>query len=516
MNPSTPVPNAPARTLLLDLALALILAVLPFLIYPGSIELAGDQAIQIVAAQALADEGHLRVTLRTDDPRPAELVVGSDLRRTLRWFPPGYSILIAAGLKLGLAVTTVAAFWFFICRVAIGFFWLRIGRHLGLPMFETAGAVLLGTLLFYPSTTTDGFAVALVGALLLVFLKSGTAPRLVWWGLPILLLAVTIRWAAAPFAVIWFAWHAGRFLLEKRRPDRATIVALLVTSGLPVLWYFSLSLWCAGALSPLTRHDTVVPTNWLLIGKGLYFAFIGGWSPVASILKLAGLGLSIVTAAAAVRAVFRGEDARKKLAFPLLVFQLLMVAYLICAQILVKGHYYGPDEPAFATARFYSLVQPGSILLLMSAGDWGFPKLARVARIAVAAFLIIAAGQWILKNRDTRRHLMAGTDGFLRTEKVIRFHRELAATRNAAVLSDLDVEIYTGTDSRTLYPLGFEGISVPEGGRIVVVTGTSPLPATHLASRLAQSLQPESVRHCDDYVLRSYVVPPGFRLASRQ
>lgn len=159
------------KTVLQDSILALGLALVPFIIYPGGIELAGDQTVQIIAAQALVEEGHLRVPLRTDDPHPKELIVGTDLRRTLRWFPPGYSILIAVGVKLGLSVASAASLLFFLHRAIFSFFWLRIGRYLGIPSIEVLGAILFCIVIFYPSTTTDGFAAALVGALLLVFLS---------------------------------------------------------------------------------------------------------------------------------------------------------------------------------------------------------------------------------------------------------------------------------------------------------------------------------------------------------
>ena len=140
----------------LKLGIVALLLVLAYaLLYPRHIELGGDQNSAVIAAQSLLEEGAYRVPLHEAYGPESSIEVGADMRQRLKWYPPGYTLVLYGLAKFGLTLAAAAFVAFYIAKFVWTLTWLAAGHAWRIPDPILIGAVAFSLFLAYPTTGTD-------------------------------------------------------------------------------------------------------------------------------------------------------------------------------------------------------------------------------------------------------------------------------------------------------------------------------------------------------------------------
>jgi len=212
---------------------------------------------------------------------------------------------------------------------------------------------LLQSLLYMPASTTDQLIwPAMAGLFLLVkrnvgWIETMTAAALIAY-------ATWTRWHGVMFAGVWFLWVWMHSLKDWRNPGlwMRSVLPLATTAA----FFLGTVYYLTGSFDPFTSEpkDEI---RWILLLKGLYFCVTGG---ISSVWSLAQAGLALVSVAVlGGLACLAAREFRKIpiwLAMVLLL-QAVNMAFLIYYEVK-KGSVFEPEVPAFATARYFALVQP--------------------------------------------------------------------------------------------------------------------------------------------------------------
>jgi hypothetical protein len=332
--------------------LGIVACLLSALIYGGNLLLSGDQSPQLAAAISVVNGEGLRVP-------PSKLEPGSVFdpskaqRDKFAWFAPGYSMMLAMFLWMGGSVYFAASAVFYLNKFLTGLLWTFVGRKYGIPFWQVAFIVCLQSLLYMPASTTDQLVwPVMAGLLLLVKRNVGWIETLA--AAALIAFATWTRWHGVMFAGVWFLWVWMHSLRDWRNPG------LWVRSVLPLAttaaFFLGTVYYLTGSFDPFTSEPKE-EIRWILLLKGLYFCVTAGissvWSPVQA-------GLALVSVAVLVGLGWLVARDFRKIPIWLAMVLLLQgvnMAFLIYYEVN-KGSVFEPEVPAFATARYFALVQP--------------------------------------------------------------------------------------------------------------------------------------------------------------
>ena len=449
--------TAPVRT---DWRQAVFIAIacgsVALALYGWRIELSGDQNPQVVAAQSLLTESRLLVP---PHPMSARETVHppEDLRQTLFWFPPGYSLLLAGLTALtGSSVSASAAFVFW-GNLLIGcWFWALWAQRVGFRRWQILLTLLFTSVLTRPSTTTDQLVTTIVGFLFLIdtypccrpLLRSAVISTLLCW-------AISMRWAATILVPVWVTF----ICLTASDRFRKT----LVLAGIPALsgltFYIVLSHAVAPSSNLYAGVGGVAQSHWILLWKAVWFADSGGWSPPWLVLRIChGLLVFGIVPGAVITLLLRKQAGRWLVLLGTL--QGWSILFLIWVQYRY-GMMYDPAVPAFATARFYSLAKPASVLLMGLASSivagWLIrkPLPSWEGWAPCMLYLALGATAWSMQNRAQLTQLRLCTDGFLRKAEFGEFKQRIDLWKPDCVVARSGYLFFlTLYDPRHYYPAG--------------------------------------------------------------
>jgi hypothetical protein len=245
----------------------------------------------------------------------------------------------------------------------------------------------------------------------------------------------------------------------------------------------------------------------LLLFKGVYYAWTGGWSPNANILKIL---LAAVVVIAMVGVVRLAVDRKlPSWIVALAGFQAYYMFFLIVTQVLF-GSMYAPNQPAFATARFFALTQPFNIAALYLLASSSLPAFNPALRKALALIFFACMIDWTLMNRPMVAGMAMGQDGFLRFADLASVHRVLASAHSDGIFDGTGVLVYTAADPRIIYPDNVRGFRCPKDVHIAVVRFAA-LPS-ELLTALQQRVAPDRVQHFNRFEVDFFTLPRGFEL----
>ena len=340
------------NTILQGIALGLSACLLSLIIYRGNFLLSGDQSPQLAAAISVVDGEGLRVP-------PSKMVPGSIFdpslaqRDKFAWFAPGYSMMLAFFLWIGGSVYFAASAVFYLNKFFTGVLWTYVGRKYGLPFWQIALAVLLQSLLYMPASTTDQLIwPAMAGLFLLVKRNVGWIETMIaaLW----IIYATWTRWHGVMFAGVWFLWVWMHSLKDWRNPGlwMRSVLPLATTAA----FFLGTVYYLTGSFDPFTSEpkDEI---RWVLLLKGLYFCVTGG---ISSVWSLAQAGFALISVAVLGGLAWLAIRDFRKIPIWLamvLLLQAVNMAFLIYYEVK-KGSVFEPEVPAFATARYFALVQP--------------------------------------------------------------------------------------------------------------------------------------------------------------
>lgn len=482
------------KLLVVAIVLGLLCCIANHALYGGKPLLSGDQSSQIVAAEALAaGEGLLTPSLKAQPI--GDYLPGRDYRQTLCWFPPGYSVLIAALGLIGVCAANAALLLFYANAVLSCGLWLLVARKYHIPTWHLLVVFAFQVISYLPCTTTDQFLWPVTAAMFLLF--PANSVRSLAGMTVVFCLAVSMRWFAVVLPVIWATWSyffAGPNGLRSGKNHFRALAPL----GIVSVFYLVLVHFLAGSFSPYAT-GTGTPIYWLLTFKALYFAILGSVSSTWKPMQTVTAALAVFAWAALLaswKAYFVNQplppvsEARKVLprwGAMVLIFQAVTFCFLVAVQ-LFKGSMYDPQVPAFATARFYYLCQPLSIAFVL----WIFSNLAparfgmrRLLPLLAAAVVLANAGSyWMSNKRALADELAFNERGFLFPKEYVQLESELKRIRPDLVIqSGCDPQVLTVFDPKKLLPTGIERIACDRplklarvsNGRVVSVDAAPPV-----------------------------------------
>ena len=469
--------------------------------YPRRIELSGDQTAPVVAAESMLREGAYKVSLHESYGPRVVVDIGSDLRQPLRWYPPGYSVALYALAKLGMSMAGGALLLFYVAKFFWTLSWTAAGMAYDIPYPIVAGAVAFGLFLTYPSTTTEIFESTTVALLFLAVSR-----RL---GEPASALTASASVAAGTFFRFPAVKLLGFYALVEwaRRPHLGTFFKVALAALPALVVYFGCTRLIGGESTPYHGVGPGPHTRWLLLFKGFYYAATGGWSPNNGPLRVLAVAMVMLAAAGLVRLGSRGMLPRW---IVLLVgFHAYYMVFLVVTQVFF-GSMYAPGQPAFATARFYSLTQPLNVAALYFLASHSLPALNPALRRALATILLVCMVDWTIKNHSIMAGMTRGPDGFLRFADLAAVHRLLGSAHTDGIFDATGVLIYTAADPRTIYPDNVRGLRSPKDTHIAVVRFAA-LP-NDLLHALEERLAPYEVRQFNRFEVDFFALPRGFEL----
>ena len=353
------------NTILQGITLGLMACLLSLIIYRGNFLLSGDQSPQLAAAISVVDGEGLRVP-------PGKLELGSVFdpslaqRDKFAWFAPGYSMMLAFFLWMGGSVYFAVSAIFYLNKFLTGVLWTFVAKKYAIPYWQVAFIVLLESLLYMPASTTDQLIWPAMAGLLLL------SKRNVGWvetflAAALIAYATWTRWHGIMFAGVWFLWVWTNSFRDWR------MFSLWIKSVLPLattaIFFLGTVYYLTGSFDPFTSEpkDEI---RWILLLKGLYFCFTGGissvWTPVQALLAI----VSLAALLGLVLGIVRERQNIPAWVAMVIVLQVVNMAFLIYYE-LRKGSVFEPEVPAFATARYFALMQPLSIAFLC----WAFSTL---------------------------------------------------------------------------------------------------------------------------------------------
>ena len=399
-----------------------VACLLSFLVYGGNFLLSGDQSPQLAAAISVVNGEGLRVP-------PSFLESGSVFdpalatREKFAWFAPGYSMLLAFFLWMGGSVYLAASAIFYLNKFLTGLLWSLVARKYSIPFWQIAFIVCLQSLLYIPASTTDQLVwPAMAGLLLLAKRNVGWIETLA--AVALIAYVTWTRWHGVMFAGVWFLWVWMHSLRDWRN------LGLWVRSMIPLAttaaFFLGTVYYLTGSFDPFTS----VPKDeirWILLLKGLYFCVTGGissvWTPVQG-------GLALVAVAVLGGLCWLAARDFRKIPVWLamvLVFQAVNMAFLIYYEVN-KGSVFEPEVPAFATARYFGLIQP----LVFACIFWVIGALRpnrmirRVWGLATVLAFLAAGISFFLYNWDAIRSKLApAANGLLIPKEYVELQKRL-------------------------------------------------------------------------------------------
>jgi len=472
-----------------------------FCVYGSRIELSGDQTAPVVAAESMLREGAYKVSLH-ESYGPAVMVnIGSDLRQPLRWYPPGYSVALYALAKLGLSLAGSALVLFYLAKLLWSLSWLAacLAHHVPYPI--AAGAVGFALMLTYPSTTTEIFESTAIALLFLAVSKR---------------LRETASAGAASASIAggtFFRFPAVKLLgfyalVEWARRPRLSTCFKVFLAALPSLVVYLVCTRLVGGES--TPYHGVGPgrqTRWLLLLKGVYYAVTGGWSPSNAPLRVIAVAMVLMAMAGLARLAWKG--ALPRWIVLLAGFQAYYMVFLIITQIFF-GSMYAYTQPAFATARFYSLTQPLSVAALYVLASFSLPAWNPALRRVLAGLLFVCMVDWTVKNHSIMGGMTQGPDGFLRFADLAAVHRLLSSEHLDGIFDGTGVLVYTAADPRIIYPDNVRGLRSLYDTHIAVVRFAGPV--NDLLEALEKGIAPYQVKQFDRFEVDLFALPRGFEM----
>jgi hypothetical protein len=487
------------RSRLLLTALGIILVY--FCVYGARIELSGDQTAPVVAAESMLHEGAYKVSLHESYGPSVVVNIGSDLRQPLRWYPPGYSVALYALAKLGLSLAGSALVIFYLAKLLWTISWMAACLANRVPYPIAAGAVGFALMLTYPSTTTEIFESIAIA--LLFFAVSKRLGRTASAGV------ASASLAAGTFFRFPAAKLLGFYALVEwaRRPRLATCFRVLLAAMPALIVYFVCTRLIGGESTPYHGVGPGQRTNWLLLLKGFYYAVTGGWSPSNLPLRILAAAMVLMAATGLVRRAWKG--ALPRWIVLLAGFQAYYMVFLIVTQVLF-GSMYAYTQPAFATARFYSLTQPFSVAALYVLASFSLPTLSFGLRRALAAILLLCMVDWTIKNHSIMAGMTQGPDGFLRFADLAAVHRKLGSEHLDGIFDATGVFVYTAADPRIIYPDNVRGLRSPSDTHIAVVRFAGP--PNDLVDALEKRIAPYEVQRFDRFEVDCFALPRGFEI----
>jgi hypothetical protein len=404
------------------IGLGVAACLLSVLIYGDNILLSGDQSPQLAAAISVVEGEGLRVPPSYLEPG-AVFDPALATREKFAWFAPGYSMMLAFFLWLGASVHLAAGAVFYLNKFLTGLLWTFVAKKYAIPFWQVAAVVCLQSLLYMPASTTDQLVWPAMAGLFLL------AKRNVGWletlAAAALIIYVTwTRWHGVMFTGVWFLWVWMHSLRDWRNPG------LWVRSMLPLfttaVFFLGTVFYLTGSFDPFTSEPKE-EIRWILLLKGLYFCVTGGissvWTPVQG-------GLALVAVAVMCGLCWLAARDFRKIPLWLamvIVFQAVNMAFLIYYEVN-KGSVFEPEVPAFATARYFGLIQP----LALACIYWVIGALRPTVLIrrgwetvTVAAFL--AAGiSFVFYNWDSIRNKLApAANGLLIPKEYVELQKRL-------------------------------------------------------------------------------------------
>ena len=420
---------------------AFLLVLAYALFYPRHIELGGDQNAAVIAAQSLLEDGTYRVPLHEAYGPESSIEVGADMRQTLKWYPPGYTLVLYGLAKFGLTLATGALVAFYVCKFVWTLTWLAAGRAWRIPDPMLIGAVAFSLFLAYPTTGTDIFE-----SIGIAFVFLALSGRVEEPGAAILAsssLFVTTLFRYSGIKLLGFYGLAELI----RRPRLTTFAKVVLAGVAPVAAYLFCLHVVAHDSTPYHGAAAVAHTRWTLLPKGLYYAVTGGWSPTLSLLKVLEVVLLLV-ASVGFALVWR------KHAVPGWIHLTLgYQAYCFCCLILVQvsfGSMYPSFQPAFATPRYLALAQPFNVAALLFLASFALRPLHPALRALPALILLATAINWMVMNRWIMGSMGEGPDGFMRFGDIDKIHRMLRSEQLDGVFDGTGVLMYTSVDPRRI------------------------------------------------------------------
>jgi hypothetical protein len=185
------------------------------------------------------------------------------------------------------------------------------------------------------------------------------------------------------------------------------------------------------------------------------------------------------------------------------------MVFLIVTQVFF-GSMYAYSQPAFATARFYSLTQPLSVAALYWLASFSLPAWNPVLRRALAMILFVCMVDWTIKNHSIMAGMSRGPDGFLRFADLAAVHRLLGSEHLDGIFDGTGVLIYTAADPRIIYPDNVRGLRSPNDTHIAVVRFAA-LP-NNLLNALEKRVAPYEVKQFNRFEVDVFALPRGFEL----
>jgi len=465
------------------LGFAVAITLVFWAIFHRGIELSGDQNVQVIAADSLLEHGDLLVPLHHTRAQDLTVEMPGNYLHRLAWFPPGYSLLLVVGAKVGLSLAQSATCVFYINRFLGVFLWVLFLRKIGVNWIVTGLVVGLPGFLTYPSTTTD----QLLGTVVAGIFLAGTRPLDKWpahllaCGLAII--GISLRYQGVILPVIWVAW----VLLSTPRSFSSMIKASF--TFLALVFFSLLMRWVAtGGTAFGQAHGSVLAIGQLT--RGFILSVLGGWSPVHGPVQLVA---ACVVAGSLVGVCIR--VVRRSLAcweVYLLIFQGLTFALLVVTQ-LRQGSLYDPQYPAYCVARYYSLVTPICLLLVWKSFDFLRIEYNRVWKVIFIGFLLVAGWQWFRKDIKTYAALQAGADGFLREPATAAVMRIVQQENPDIVVTDT-VQTFSLTSPTKILPPNIGSIHCSSGTTAIFLAEANtaatpsclvdwkPLMETHIGS----------------------------------
>jgi len=443
-----------------EFLVALVLMLAYVIAYPRQVEIGGDQTAAVIAALSLVHDGTYKVPLHESYGPERSIEIGTDMRQTLKWYPPGYTLILYGLMKIGIGVAAAALATFYAAKFAWTLAWLAAGRVWKIPDGILIGAVAFSLFLAYPTTMTDIYESI---AIALTFLA--LSRRLGEPGSAILMSVSTSVATLMRYAAIKLLGFYGVVeLLRRRHP--VTLLKVVLASIAPVGVYLVCTRVIAGDASPYHGVGPGAHTHWAYLLKGIYYAAMGGWSP--TLLPLKALGLILLTLAVVGLSTIWQEGPLENWIFLIFGFQ----AYYLCSLIPVQitfGSMYDPLQPAFATPRFFSLAQPFSVAAMLFLAAFVLRRAHPVARALPAFILFVCAIGWFAQNRKILAGDAIGQDGFLRFGDEDSVHRQLRADRLDAVFDGTGVLMYLSVDPRIIFPDDIRSLHTAAAARIAVV-----------------------------------------------
>lgn len=456
----TPIPDTATitwKSLFIALILAMLLVVLQRAVYPNSVYVSGDQNAQILAAKALVQDGDLLAPPRPHQASSLSITVPGDYRMRLAWFMPGYSVELSLLMLLGLSAAKAATAIYYGNLVLGTVLWyLALSRN-GCNRWIAGFLCAFSVCQFMPCTTTDQLVSSLCGGLLLLY----TYEARPWHRILVTLIvtfAVVLRYQAIALVPIIAAWE----LLASRKIR--TLVFPIGLLCIPVLVFFLTKQWLSGGIDQWGIESGKLMMHLEKLPNALYLLLAGGWGPQGFLLR--SLALGFVACAGLLLAWRSWSGGLKVWEKRVLSFQAIMFGFLLVVQYRYSV-VYSANHPAFSTARFYTLMMPASLYVLIhSFREMTASRFRPLAALISLGVLGLCLLEPIHANRSAWKSFGLDAEGFKRKQEYVEIQKAVAETGPIAVLTN-DIHGTALFAPKTTFPRNIRSLESKQAGVVV-------------------------------------------------